>query len=151
MLHQTDKTGLEILKERLPKISAVEKYGFEYHGMVTSGATRSLPETYEFNFRKGDLSLEIGYIPNPVCIGAFVIEVSKAGQVESLNFAQWLKKQGSESWLEKFRLSRYSGDTEAKIDSFLAFLGSLLDEPEIKKVLQGDSWSDTPFDWGPNR
>jgi len=95
--------------------------------------------------------LEIGYVPNPVCIGAFVIEVYKAGQVESLNFAQWLKKQGSESWLEKFRLSNYSGDLEVKIDSFLAFLGSLFDSPEIKMVLQGDSWSDTPFDWGPNR
>ena len=135
----------EVIKTRAPKLLA---RGFEFTGTTLEGSSKlgQFP-VFHFLHKKSGLRLSISFSPAEQDLnGGFIVLITKPVN-RRLDVEDFLKRKGRTS-VEPFFTYRNGGtDVRRFAEALLDVLDSAFDT-ELKPVLEGKTFEETPIDWG---
>lgn len=104
---------------------------------------------YKFSFENGsDIKLTFFFdeLANTHNIGVF-IENNRIK--DDIKLSDWLKYNGNIYKKDPFEFQTYHpNNIKKQIYGIITFLKETFDLEEVKKIISGENWDETPFDWG---
>jgi hypothetical protein len=134
----------EVMLKHAPGFVA---HGFEFIGADLAGSTelQRFPVFHFLNKQTG-MRIDVSYYATLTGTnGGFTALIIKPPN-SKLDVEDYLKLHGHEELTESFAYHGPIADLRGFVDSFLRNLAGLLDS-DLKPILEGTVWEETPIDW----
>lgn len=135
-----------IFKSCFTSLPVLLNSGFYPSDFKEVEATKILPECFQLDMKNEEnIKIEITFDPDIANYGSFTFFIFSSVSHTSISLNDWLKHKTGKPYIKEFRLISYSGDFEERLKGFCEFLTSVLENPELQKILRGDAWEEIPF------
>ncbi len=139
---------IDFLKERIEYYFFSKPFNF--NNCITQYRPKKgfLEESFLFKIHNKKMrSIEFIYHPRDNGRSYFLINIENTKTNKSFNMEDWLRTKKILKKEDYFKLEKYQGCFEEKINSFLLFIENEFKNNQLIKIINGEFWEDIPFDW----
>jgi hypothetical protein len=137
-------------KDMLVKLDNLTNIGYKFQGCKHVASQGPAGESYEILLSgNSGVSVEFTFYPAFGDKGDYVvIYIINNKTDKDFSLDSWLQSRGAFTHESPFRLNSYGDVYDQQLIEFLKFVNALLNEAELKTVLEGKNWIDMEFNWG---